>query len=123
MRSQPPESSGGLGLFAFIALVAEVFLGVLFYFAPSWANGLPGGLSIYQVWSAAMTTVKFAVLITIETLAGSLTSLTLCCIGGATKHARHVFCLWIAVLSVAPVTVSFWGYRKNYALIPEPDAR
>ncbi len=33
-----------------------------FAFAPGWANGWPGGLTVHEVWSAGMTAVVFLML-------------------------------------------------------------
>lgn len=57
--------------------VPLVFAGALpvmsfpFAFAPGWANGWPGGLTVHEVWSAGMTAVVSLVLFATAAGAGA----------------------------------------------------
>ena len=72
MRTLSQGTYGGLCLLALLALGAEVVASFPFFFAPGWANGWPGGLTIYLVWSAWLTVTLFVMLMTCGIGVGAL---------------------------------------------------
>ena len=65
MHSLARANYGQLCFLACLVLGAEVVGSFPFYFAPGWANGWPGGLTIYRVWSSWLTVTFFIMLMTI----------------------------------------------------------
>ena len=72
---QSPSDYGRLCLAALGNIVLEVLVSFPFFFAPGWANGWPGGLTIYQVWSTWLTLTLFVMLTTFGVAVGSLVGL------------------------------------------------
>jgi hypothetical protein len=64
MRYPAVASYGPLFAWALFAIGTEILFSFPFFFAPGWANGWPGGLTIYLVWSTWLTATLFIMLMT-----------------------------------------------------------
>src|SRR4051812_17122777 len=115
MRPLSPTIFGGLFLLALLALGAEVVVSFPFFFAPGWANGWPGGLTIYQVWSTWLTVTLFVMMMTCGIGAGSLTSLLLCAFPRGRRHAATALVIWIDLWVILSVVICLWSFPVIYA--------
>jgi hypothetical protein len=115
MRCLTPAGYSLLLLRACLALGFEALGTFGFFFAPGWANGWPGGLTIYQVWSAWLTVTFFVMLITVGVGVGCLISLLACVFPVARRHSGYVFGTWMVLWAVLSVATSSWAYAKIYA--------
>ena len=93
MRHPPAAFYGGLFRGALLALGVEMASSFPYYFAPGWANGWPGGLTIYQVWSTWLTATLFIMLMTSGIAIGSLICLLISALpeGDDTRDLRASF--------------------------------
>jgi hypothetical protein len=86
-----------------------------FFFAPGWANGWPGGLTIHRVWSTWLTITFFVMLMTIGIGFGSLTSLLACAFPAGRRHSGDVLRTWMVIWTVLAVATCWWAFRGIYA--------
>jgi hypothetical protein len=114
MDSLTPGEYGRLFVLALILLPTELAASFPFYFAPGWANGWPGGLSIHRVWTAGATTVLFVMLMTAGMGAGSAVCGILALFAWARRSTNRVFAIWTAVCVALSAIVCVWGYREIY---------
>jgi hypothetical protein len=110
MRLSPPE---------YVAIISGAAAGVAveglmafsFFFAPGWANGWPGGLTIYVVWSAFMTMVFAAMGMTVGVGMGAFASLLLhAALGG--RRAQRLFLIRVAIWALLVAIGCPWVYRQ-----------
>src|SRR4051794_17453738 len=85
---------------ACLALPAEAVVNFPFFFAPGWANGWPGGLTIYQVWSTWLSITLFVMLMTFGLGLGSLISLLFCIFPRGRRHAANALGTWISFWAI-----------------------
>ena len=107
-------SYGIIVLLAVAAFGGEVFFGFGLFFAPGWANGWPGGLTIHRVWSAFMTTYLFVLMMTVGIGAGGLIGLLLRLVLG-NRRTTLVFYFWLLICSVFTVLTCINVYPEIYA--------
>jgi hypothetical protein len=114
---RPPSASfyGGLFGLALLALGAEILISFPFYFAPGWANGWPGGLTIYQVWSTWLTLTLYIILMTCGIGVGSLISLFLSAFPSGRRHAGIALVAWIDLWVLLSVVTCLWAFPEVYA--------
>jgi hypothetical protein len=86
-----------------------------FFFAPGWANGWPGGLTIYRVWSTWLTITLFVMLMTVGIGAGSLISLLACISPRGRPHAGKVLSTWMVIWAMLCVAFCAWAFSEIYA--------
>ena len=106
---------GLLFLYACLALGAEALGTFGFFFAPGWANGWPGGLTIYQVWSTWLTITLFVMSMTIGVGVGCLVSLLACIFPVTRRCAGYVFGTWMVLWAIPSAATGFWAYSQIYA--------
>jgi hypothetical protein len=114
-RRTPGATYAGLSLIALLCLGSEFILAFPLFFAPGWANGWPGGLTIYQVWSTGMTIAVFVILATLGIALGSLLGFLLCIVAGGRLPVRILLWIWVATWSALSALVCVWVYREIYA--------
>jgi hypothetical protein len=91
------------------------FLAFPFYFAPGWANGWPGGLTMARVWSAGMTLGLFAWLTAAGVGFGALIALAVGRFTTVRKVQDVAFVAWLLFwLSFAVVACALF-YAATYA--------
>jgi hypothetical protein len=115
MRPLTPKTSGAIFFLTFLGLGAEVVVSFPFFFAPGWANGWPGGLSIYRVWSTWFTVTLFVMLMTCGIGAGSLISLLLCGFPSGRRSAATALATWIAFWAVLSLLACLRAFPEIYA--------
>ena len=99
---------------ALCSLLVEFWLGFPFYFAPGWANGWPG-LSIYEVWSAAMASFLFVMMMTAAVgLGAAVGSLCAWC-GIGLRHGRLAYTAWLIGAAVLTTLTSLSFYESARA--------
>ncbi len=98
---------------AVAGLVVEGLMAVPFFFAPGWANGWPGGLTIHVVWSAFMTAVLAVMALTVGVGTGAFAGLLLYD-GPGGRRAQRLFLVWVAVWAFLVVIGCPWLYREFY---------
>jgi hypothetical protein len=109
------EDFGRICRLASLALGAELVGSFGFFFAPGWANGWPGGLTIYQVWSTWLTLTVFMFLMTLGVGVGALVGLLCCIVPRGRRHAGTVFRAWIVIWAILSVVTCMWASRGIYA--------
>jgi hypothetical protein len=119
MRPLSPAKYGLLFVVSCSALLAEAVLSFPFYFAPGWANGWPGGLTIYRVWSTWLTITLFVMLMTAGVGVASLISLLACIFPGGSRHSSKVLTILIAIWAILSVTTCSWAFSAIYSSTPE----
>jgi hypothetical protein len=97
MRHPPAAFYRGLFRGALLALGIEIVSSFPLYFAPGWANGWPGGFTIYQVWSTWLTATLFIMLMTSGIAIGSLICLLISVLSGGRRYARVTLVIWIGL--------------------------
>jgi len=115
MSSREPADYGRLCSSALGALVLEVVGSFPFYFAPGWANGWPGGLTIYKVWSTWLTLTLFVMLMTFGVAVGSLVSLLCCLFPRGERYAGNLLGAWMVIWAVLSALTCAWAFRDIYA--------
>jgi hypothetical protein len=105
-----------LALGAFVALPVEFVLGFPFLFAPGWANGWPGGLTIYAVWSAGMTAYLFVMMMTAGTAVGATVTFLVCLSSVDRRRVVYGFCVWQGIWTGLTIVTCTMAYRYIYAL-------
>jgi hypothetical protein len=115
MRAIHPASLWRLFFLALIAPFGELVLSFPFFFAPGWANGWPGGLTIYRVWSTWLTITLFVILMTIGIGVGSLISLLACNFRRGLRNSGNVLATWMAVWTVLAVAACWRAFSEIYA--------
>jgi hypothetical protein len=110
-----PVDYGKLFAGALLALGFECVASFPFFFAPGWANGWPGGFTIYEVWSTWLTVTLFVMLITSGVGLGSLVSLFCCVVPRGRRHASVVFSIWTGVWTLLSATACALAFRGIYA--------
>jgi hypothetical protein len=115
MQSLQAKTYGMAALGALVMLGAELQVGVQLWFAPGWANGWPGGLSIHRVWSTGMTVIFFVIQMTIGIGLGALIGLFLCRSSPGRRFAGWVFGVWLFTCIALTVLTCAWAYREIYA--------
>jgi len=114
----PPLSPAKCATFfgsACLALFAEAVASFPFYFSPGWANGWPGGFTIYQVWSAWLTLTLFVMMMTIGVGAGSLVSLLACAFSLGRRHSANVLGVWLIIWTVLSLAACSRAFAAIYA--------
>ena len=115
MRRLPVVDYGALAFMALGALAVELIFGFQFYFAPGWANGWPGGLSIYRVWSAGMTAYLFIMMMTVGIGVGATAIFLLCRFPAVRRRSAAVFWTWLVILTGLTAVVCTLAYCEIYA--------
>lgn len=115
MRDLTRAKCGLLFVFSCSALGAEAVVSVPFFFAPGLANGWPGGLTIYQVWSTWLTLTLLLMLMIVGVGVGSVVSLLACMFRRARRHAGSVFGIFMALWVIFSVATCAWAFREFYA--------
>jgi hypothetical protein len=97
---------------AVMVLAGELCLGCPLSFAPGWANGWPGGLSIYVVWSAWMTTWILLILLTLAIGVAAYAGLFISRRGLGRHWGRRLFAAWIAMAVILTLLACRPLYRE-----------
>jgi hypothetical protein len=84
-----------------------------FFFAPGWANGWPGGFTIYVVWPAFMTAVFAVMGMTVGIGIGAFVGLLLGAALGEPRTQR-LFLIWVVTWALLVAIGSPWVYREIY---------
>jgi hypothetical protein len=100
---------------ACLVLVAEAVVSFPFFFAPGWANGWPGGLTIYQIWSTWLTITLFFMVMTAGIGVGALISLLACTFSLGRRHSGDVLGVWMIIWTALSLAASFWAFTAIYA--------
>jgi hypothetical protein len=98
-----------------VALILEIAASFPFFFAPGWANGWPGGLTIYQVWSTWLTITFFVMLMTVGLGSGALLSLLVSIFPRTRRHNGFMLIGWMVVWAVLCFAFCLWAFREIYA--------
>jgi hypothetical protein len=114
MQSLSPEDCGYRFFVALRLLAALVIVSFGFFFAPGWANGWPGGLTIYQVWSTWLTVTFFVMLMTCGICLGSLVSLLFCLFPRGQRHTGNVFGAWMVIWTILSAVSCASAFREIY---------
>jgi hypothetical protein len=114
MRAPTASNFGIIAIVALAALAAEFCVGFVLGFSPGWANGWPGGLSIYRVWSASMTTVIFAIEMTVGIGSGAMISLLLSRFPKGRRQAWLIFAAWLMGCTALATLNCSWLYHEIY---------
>jgi hypothetical protein len=115
MRSLNAANYGMVALAASGAFGAELVFGFQFWFAPGWANGWPGGFTIYRVWSAGMTAYLFIALMTAGIGSGALIALLLSHFSPVRRRAALAFCAWLVLWTGLTAFTCAIAYCEIYA--------
>jgi hypothetical protein len=115
MPALSPANCVRLLAIACLVLVAEAVCSFPFFFAPGWANGWPGGLSIYKVWSTWLTITLLAMALTIGLGVGALASLSAWVFPTMRRHAGNVLVAWLVVWTAICVATCPWVFKEIYA--------
>ena len=115
MRYPIVASYGRLFERALIALGVEILSSFPFYFAPGWANGWPGGLTMPLVWSTWLTATLFIVLITGGIGLGSLIGLLISYFPGGRRFAGATLIVWMGLWVFLAVVTCVWAFPEVYA--------
>ncbi len=115
-RCQSPADYGRLCLTALGGIVLEALGSFPFFFAPGWANGWPGGLTIYQVWSTWLTLTLFVMLTTFGVAVGSLVSLFCCLFPRARRRTGILFGVCLVIWTILSGVACAKAFREIYAL-------
>ena len=115
MRPLTPANFRLLFLLACLALAAETVVGFPLFFAPGWANGWPGGLSIYRVWSTWLSITIFVMLMTIGLGAGSVIGLLAWLFPPVRRQTGKVLAAWMVIWAVLCVATCLSAYKEIYA--------
>jgi hypothetical protein len=115
IRALTPANFGLLLTLACVMLAAEAVVSFPLWFAPGWANGWPGGLTIHQVWSTCFTIMLFIMLITVGVGLGSAISLVVCIFTRGRGQAGSVFGVWIVIWTIISAAVCFLAFKWMYA--------
>lgn len=115
MTNRTDPSFGSISIAAVAALGCELFFGFGFFFAPGWANGWPGGLSMSRVWSAGMTAYLFAIILTIGLAVGGMFGLLLSRFKASRQRAAAVFWVWLACWAGLAALFCAWAYGEIYS--------
>ena len=115
MNPLTAKSCGSLLAVSCLALLGEAVVSFPFFFAPGWANGWPGGLTIYQVWSTWLIVVLFLMLMTVGVGVGSFVSLLANVFPAVRRHSGSVFGILMAVWSILSVATCSFAFMEIYA--------
>jgi hypothetical protein len=115
MRTPLASHFGAIAIVALAALVAEFCVGFALGFSPGRANGWPGGLSIYRVWSAGTTAILFAIEMTAGTGLGAMIGLLLCRFPKGRRQAWLFFAAWLMGCTALATLNCSWLYREIYS--------
>ena len=113
VRPLSPGTFGAIFSHAFLGLGAEVVARFPFFFAPGWANGWPGGLTIYRVWSTWLTVTLFVMLMMCGIGVGSLISLLLCGFPSGRRSAGTALATWIAFWAVLSLVACLRAFPES----------
>jgi hypothetical protein len=92
-------------------VVVEALMAFPFFFAPGWANGWPGGLTIHVIWSAFMTAVVAVMGMTVGVGIGAFAGLLAYAILGG-RRARLLFLIGVGIVALLVTIVCPWVYRE-----------
>jgi hypothetical protein len=95
--------------------VLECGLGFSLFFAPGWANGWPGGLSIHTVWSSVMTAFLLLFLMTLAVGVGAAVGSLCAWRGVGTRYGPWLYAAWLVASAAAALTLSCRIYKDIYA--------
>jgi hypothetical protein len=95
-----------------LALAGEVCAGFGLGFNPGWANGWPFGLTIYSVWSTAMS-VLFSLLV-ITVAAGAVAGAVCSSFDVGQHRGRAVYAGWLACSGALGLVAGRWAFRQVY---------
>lgn len=115
MDRREPADYVQLFIGALFALIGEAILSFGFFFAPGWANGWPGGLTIYQVWSTWLTLVLFAMLMTFGLGVVSLACILLCLVPTGQRCAGMALAIGMAIWAVISAVICSHAFSVIYA--------
>jgi hypothetical protein len=115
MRPLTPANCWLLFFLACLALGSEAVLSFPLFFSPGWANGWPGGLTIYRVWSTWLTITLFVMLMTIGLGAGALVSLLAWLFPSIRSHTGNVLGTWMVFWTVLCVATCCLAFKEIYA--------
>ena len=115
MRHPPAAFCGGPFRGALLALGTEVAFSFPLFFAPGWANGWPGGLTIHQVWSTWLTATLLVMLMTSGIAIGSLICLLFSGLSGRQRYARVTLVVWIGLWVVLSAVACLRIFPEVYA--------
>jgi len=110
-----PANCARLFAIACLILVAEAVVSFPFFFAPGWANGWPGGLTIHRVWSTWLTITIFVMLVSAGLGLGSLISLVAGAFPLGRRNAREILGTWMVVWTVLCAGTCAWAFMQIYA--------
>jgi hypothetical protein len=115
MRPLTRANCGMFFIFSCSALAGEAVMSFPFLFAPGWANGWPGGLTIYQVWSTWLSLTLFVMMMTVGVGVGSLVSLFASIFPGARRHTGNVLGIFVVIWSMLSLAICSFAFREIYA--------
>jgi hypothetical protein len=115
LRSLGCTDYGRICLTALGSVFLVAFLSFPFFFAPGWANGWTGGLTIHQVWSTWWTLTLLVMLLSFGVSVGSLVSLICCLFPRGRRRAGIVFGCWLVIWAILSLGASLWAWPRIYA--------
>jgi hypothetical protein len=106
---------GWIFLGACLACVGEIWFGFGLWFAPGWANGWPGGLSIHTVWSGGMAALLFLMLLTLAVGAGAVIGSLCTTSERVPRRGLLLYAAWLAAGAALALMLSCWAFKAIYA--------
>jgi hypothetical protein len=110
-----PKAWLSIARWSLLALAGELCAGFGLGFNPGWANRWPFGLTIYSVWSAAMSAVFCLLLITAAAGIGALAGAACSYFDVGLHHGRVVYAGWLACCGALALVAGLWAFREVYA--------
>ena len=115
MRHPPATFYRGLFRGALLALGIEIAGSFPFFFAPGWANGWPGGLTIHRVWSTWLTATLVIMMMTSGIAIGSLICRLIGALPGGRRYAGVALLVWIGLWGLLSAVACLWIFPEVYA--------
>ncbi|TXT17923.1 MAG: hypothetical protein FD138_4507 [Planctomycetota bacterium] len=100
---------------AIVAFASEAWVGSYLWFAPGWANGWPGGLTIHTVWSTGMAGLLFLLTLTLAVGVGAAVG-SLCNRSEVGyRWGQRIFAAWLVAATILAFAMSYVAFAKIYA--------
>jgi len=115
MQRLSSRNPGSLFLGSLAAFALEMMVGFHLSFAPGWANGWPGGLTMHRVWAAGITILLFAMSMTAGLSVMSIISRLLRTFSSDCRRAEIVLRTWLVLWATVTALVCVFAYREIYA--------
>ncbi len=111
----PPRDWFRIAGISFAAMGSCMYVGCGLGFAPGWANGWPGGLTIYTVWSTGISILLFVILVSGMTAIGATAGGICSKQGIGLRHGRSFFVAWLVISTALALAASFRAFQSVYA--------